>query len=146
MFREQCEKEIVDLHRFFETWFKASVEKDKKVFERLSSTLHDKFTLVFPNGQHLGRQAVIDRVFEAHGLESSNPRYFRIWIDKVQCHFEADDRCLMTSEEWHEDNGSISARISSAWFLQKEGLPNNAQWLHLHETWIPGKETHVKGL
>lgn len=146
MFREQCEKEIVDLHRFFESWFKSSVEKNQDVFQRLGLVLHEDFSLVFPNGELIDRQGVLDRVFRAHGLESANPRYFRIWIDKIQCRYESQDRCLMTFEEWHEDNGSISARISSAWFQSLKEMPNEVQWLHLHETWLPGRETHVKGI
>jgi hypothetical protein len=141
---DACEKEIIGLHRFFESWFTAAVEKNEEIFKRVTNVLHGEFALIFPTGELLERENVKKRVYQAHGLESSNPRYFRIWIDKVRCRFEWDDRCLMTFEEWHEDNGSISARLSSAWFRVESTMPNGVQWLHLHETWLPGKETHVR--
>lgn len=141
---EQCRKEIIELHQFFEDWFTGRLEKSKEAFTRFSDILSPGFAMVFPDGILDRRERVIERVFEAHGIHANNPRYFRIWTDRIEARVESPELCLMSYEEWHEDNGQISARLSCAAFAPRAETPHGIEWGYVHETWLPGRDTHVR--
>ena len=90
------------------------------------------------------RDEVLASVWDQHGRSSENPRYFRIWVDEVRVRRAEPGAILVSYREWHEDQGTISARRSTAMLRSRSGGPNGLEWLHTHETWLPGDETHVR--
>ena len=129
-----CEKEANDLHDFFVEWMGAKVDRSDKVFERFSATVGDSFTLIGPDGDTSERKALEP---ELEGTYGARPE-FKIWIKNCQCKFVADNLCLITYEEWQDIAGVGTSRLSTALFGRRKGAPNGVEWLHVHETWLPG--------
>ena len=129
-----CEKEVNDLHDFFVEWMGAKVERNDNVFARFSATVGDGFTLIGPDGDMAEREALEPELEATYGARPD----FKIWIKNCQCKYVSDNQCLITYEEWQDIAGVGSSRLSSALFGLREGAPNGVEWLHVHETWLPG--------
>jgi hypothetical protein len=129
-----CENEVNDLHDFFVNWMGASVDREDVIFERFTGTLSDGFTLISPSGEITERDALVP---ELEASYASRPE-FKIWIKNCQCKFVSDNHCLITYEEWQDIGGAGSSRLSTALFARRDNTPNGVEWLHVHETWLPG--------
>ena len=77
---------------------------------------------------------MIDRLKAAH---NSSPHPMRIWVDNLDVQSLGDDHFLVIYEEWQDDGEEKKGRVSSGILRRKEGLPNNLEWLRVHETWLP---------
>ncbi|MBT3788936.1 MAG: hypothetical protein HN725_16905 [Alphaproteobacteria bacterium] len=131
-----CETEVNDLHNFFVDWMGAKVERDEKTFRQFTDTLSGNFTLVSPDGTIMEQDALVPGLEASYG---SRP-VFKIWIKDCKCRSVSDDQCLITYEEWQDIGGVGSSRISTALFARRADTPNGVEWLHVHETWLPGNE------
>ena len=128
--REACEREIRELHHFFEQWFRGDVQEDDTVFARLADVLAPSFQLISPRG------AILEGVRGAHGKRGAD---FRIRIEAVDVRVHAEPLCLVTYEEHQKTPEGWTGRLSSALFQQAPDSPCGVQWLHLQETWLPGE-------
>jgi hypothetical protein len=133
------EKEILELHQFFEAWFKANLDKNEENFGRFSDVLSERFAMVTPSGELLDREDILDNVMRGFGTHKDADSPFRIWIKNVNLILQTDDIAIATYEEWQEAKTQVTARISTAFFQRVEGKPNNMVWLRVHETWMKGK-------
>ncbi|MBN4055060.1 hypothetical protein JYT15_00975 [Acidimicrobium ferrooxidans] len=125
--------EILELHQFFVHWFTGELSDSDADFARIERALAEQFHIISPRGVTDAKPELLRGLRGAHG---KNPQ-FRIWIENCQARFVSETLCLMTYEEWQESAGETSARLSSALFAAAPGCPNELQWLHLHETWLP---------
>lgn len=132
--RGDCEREIRELHRFFERWFRGEVQRDDTVFARLVDALAPSFQLISPRGVRDDRDAVLEGVRGAHGKRDAD---FRIRIENVDVRIDAAPLCLVTYEEHQHTEDGWTRRLSSALFQQVPDSPCGVQWLHVHETWLP---------
>ena len=132
---EACQREIVELHRFFLGWFTGKLDPTDRAFERLERALADDFEIVSPDGRRRPRHELVNVIRAAHGSRPANA--FRIWIQDVRV--RPLGPCLQTAtyEEWQELDGRRQARVSSAVFRGAPGTPNGLAWVHLHEVWMP---------
>jgi len=137
---QRCYKEIVELHRFFEKWFKGDIAGDE-AFCRLKNVLAPGFELVSPRAERAGRDEVLSAIHANHGALAKDVPPFRIRIKKFQSRFQQGYLCLVTYEEWQFRGGVEQGRISSALFRNNPKTPNAVEWLHLHEVGIPSKST-----
>lgn len=129
---ERCEREIRDLHRFFEDWFTGRLPDDEPTFQRLDAALADEFRIIPPDGQPMDKSQLVERLRSAHGAHPDAG--FVIEIRNVQSRYREPPLYLVTYEEWQRhNNDSWNGRLSSAWFREAEDAPNGLQWLHLHE-------------
>lgn len=144
MSEDAIEREVQGLHKFFEDWFTGRAAKTDEAYSRFRAVLAPDFFIIFPDGRMLERDEVLASVWDQHGRSSENPRYFRIWVDEVRVRRAEPGAILVSYREWHEDQGTISARRSTAMLRSRSGGPNGLEWLHTHETWLPGDETHVR--
>lgn len=127
---EQCEDEVLELHRFFERWFSGSADKDE--IGRLSGVLSERFLMVSPEGETLDRRGLVARLFERHGADR-----VRISIRDLRERFRTGGHCMITYEEWQQDgDGPARGRLSSALFRERSDAPQGVEWVHLHETWL----------
>ncbi|NHJ49103.1 MAG: hypothetical protein FK733_15050 [Asgard group archaeon] len=137
---EDCQKEVIDLHDFFEQWFKADIENSDEVYSRLEKVLNEKFMLIMPSGEYTFRKELLEQLRSGHGSRSDSQESYRLWIENINLRYTLDDLCLVTYEEWAEINGKLNARLSSALFRKKEGTKFGVEWLHVHETLIPAQK------
>lgn len=132
----RCREEVVDLHRFFEGWFRGAVESTDENFSQLERSLGAQFTLISPDGRTSERASLVAGLRSAHGSHQSDDSDFRIWIENVTVRPLSAELILVTYEEWQEIEGSTTARLSTAVLQSRTGRTGQFEWLHVHETWL----------
>lgn len=131
-----CFKEVSELHGFFVAWMTAAVPRTEPVFSRVSTVLADDFLIVNPRGILTEQALLVVELEAAHGGRPG----FEIWIEDYQFRRAAGALSLVTYQEWQRLSGATTARLSTALFRRRPGLPNGVEWLHVHETWLPDRE------
>lgn len=135
--KEQCEKEVIELHKFFEQWFKSEIENNDELFSRLEAALSEEFMLISPTGQVSTREQIIVQIKNGYGSRKTDEIPYRLWVQNIECRLLEGNLCLVMYEEWGEVAGKINARLSSALFRKKETAVNGVEWIHVHEVSIP---------
>lgn len=130
-----CEQEIIGLHRFFEAWFLGGFSDRERGFQRFAGVMDPGFVIVSPRGTATALPALSEGLRGAFGswTEGSSIEVAEI----TGRHVHADLVALTYVERQHV-RGKDTARLSSVLMRQHEATPNGVQWLHLHETWMPG--------
>lgn len=130
-----CEKEIVELHRFFMDWFCGAVTDSDAVWSRVTDVLAPEFVMIAPEGRAFLREELLASVRARYGSHAPE-RDFEIWIRNLDCRHVAEHVVLTTYEEWQRRAGETSGRLSTAVFERVPDTPNGVRWLHVHETWL----------
>ena len=132
---DDVEREIVELHAFFEAWFRGELPATATALERFEGVLAADFSIIGPAGLELDRAGVLELVRGAHGSRSDSD--FAIWIDNVRLRDRDERSCLVTYEEWQQLEEGPRGRVSTALLEVGEGPPNGLLWKHVQETWLP---------
>jgi hypothetical protein len=127
------QSEIVELHNFFIAWLGGELPKTSEIFARFSAATAPGFALISPSGQLTERDALVQGLYEGH---ASRPK-LQIWIERPALRVREGALSLVTYEEWQREAGRVTARQSSALFIEAPEAPNGLAWLHVHETWLP---------
>jgi len=130
--RERCEREVRELHVFFERWFRG--ELPDEAFVRVAGALAEDFELISPRGARDDRDSILGAIRGARGGRS---RAFSIAVEAFEVRWQSGDACLVTYEEHQRDDDAVTARLSSALFRRANDAPAGVRWVHLHETWLP---------
>ncbi len=133
-----CRTEITELHHFFVEWMTGALPRTAEAFARAADVLADDMTMINPEGEVMACAALLGAIETAHGAFTPPEQTFRIWIKNYDCRFVSGDLCLATYEEWQDRTGEVKGRLSTVLFRRRDGLPNGVEWLHVHETWLPG--------
>ena len=133
---ERCRREVIELHRFFQDWFRGDLEPTDEAFARFESVIAEGFVIIGPSGRITERPALVDGLRRGHGGWRGDEGS-RIWIEDVRLHRVEGEVAVLTYEEWQKVRGEVRGRLSSVLFRAREGTPNGVEWLHVHETWLP---------
>ncbi|HKL17339.1 MAG TPA: hypothetical protein VJ905_00150 [Halalkalibaculum sp.] len=135
---ENCEREIIELHQFFEAWFNAKLSDNDESFSRMSEVLSPEFIMITPAGRKIERSSLLSNLRSMNGLYLKEDKPSAIWIRNITIEWSTDTYCLANYEEWQgsNDRAKGKGRISSALFEKNDAAPNRVRWIHLHETWI----------
>ncbi|MEM7332724.1 MAG: hypothetical protein AAF490_11580 [Chloroflexota bacterium] len=125
-------QEVVDLHQFFQEWFRADLPQTKTAFSRFAQVMHPTFHIVPPSGSLIPREKIVTGLYEGHGQSP----HIKIWIEDAQLQYEGEQFLIVTYHEKQENNGEVTDRLSTAVFQPNPDLPNQLSWLHVHETWV----------
>jgi hypothetical protein len=134
---KQCEKEVIDLHKFFEQWFNSEVENTDEIYARVEDVLCKEFLLISPSGKVTSRDEIVAQIKSGYGSRKEDDISYRLWVQNIECRLIENDLCLVMYEEWGEISGKQNARISSALFRKNNQTINGVEWVHVHETSIP---------
>ena len=132
----RCEKEVIELHRFFEDWFMGRLDDSEQEFSRFENVMAEDFTMIPPEGAVTQRADLLAALRKAHGAHVGEGS-ISIRVVNIQPRQLSDDHWLVTYEEWQTEGRVERGRISSALFGRRSGTPNDVEWLHVHETWLP---------
>ncbi|MEE9263277.1 MAG: hypothetical protein V3V11_02370 [Vicinamibacteria bacterium] len=132
---EKCRTEIVELHRFFEDWFRARLPQTEANFKRVSEVLEERFEIISPRGDLMTREKLLAVLWEFYG--GYRDQQYRIWTEGHRSRSLAEGQLLVTYQEWEEIEGEKKGRLTSAIFRKEEQAANGVKWLHVHEVWIP---------
>jgi len=133
-----CRDEVLDLHRFLVGWLTGALPPSDAVFARFYDVMAPDFVIINPRGVVSARDALCAELRAAHGVHGGPRKAFSIRIDDALSRPISDSHAIVTYQEWQELGGQTSARISTALFRAKNATPNGVEWMHLHETWLPG--------
>lgn len=125
-------QEVIDLHQFFEDWFRGKLPNTDEAFARCSGSLSAEFSIVSPDGIITPADKLLIGIRAMHGKVSD----FKLWVENLQSRPLGGGIQLVTYEEWQTRGEETTARVSSALFRPNSTVPNSAEWLHVHETWI----------
>lgn len=126
------QKEIVELHEFFQGWLGGGLAPTDEEFHRLEKVLAEGFTLITPDGRRLERDELLQGLRGSAGARAG----LRIWVEKPHLHHEGKALLIASYQEWQMEKGSPRARVSTVIFRPRKALPNGVEWLHVHETWL----------
>jgi len=126
------QKEIEDLHVFFENWLAGKAAKTEEVYSRFSDSVDDSFNLISPNGVSMSRKELLPSLYQSHGKRKD----VQIWTKKKKLLAQNGDILVVSYEEWQKENNEDRGIVSSAVFIIDPEKPNGVRWLHVHETWI----------
>jgi hypothetical protein len=133
----RCEKEVVELHQFFEEWFNGVLPPTDEAFRRFEVVMAERFMIISPEGVTTERQELAERLRQAHGIWRRTGRPGRIWIENLRVRHRVGQQAMVLYEEWQEIDGETRGRLSTAVLQQRTATPNGVEWLHLHEVWLP---------
>ncbi len=134
--KEACHREIIELHQFFEDWFKGTLAQTEANFDRFAHVMGEGFVIISPDGRVTEREPLLTGLWQSHGIWQEKGDG-RIWIQNIHLRQQTQNLALATYEEWQAVSGEQTARLSSVLFARQPDLPNGVAWLHVHETWLP---------
>lgn len=128
----RVEREICELHAFFQVWFRGGPEDDDG-FARFADALAESFVIIAPSGEAFSRTMTLEMVRAGRAGDPD----CRIWIQHVEIRHAGEETVLATYQEWQERGGVTRGRLSSVLFRVDSNAANGLRWLHVHETWLP---------
>ena len=133
-----CHAEVEQLHTFLEGWLGGTLPATADAFRRFRDVMAAEFEIISPDGKATGRVALIAGLEASHGAHKERTSPFRIRITAYAGRSLTPDLHLATYQEWQMIDGRNRGRLSSVLFRRRAGTPNGVEWVHLHETWLPG--------
>lgn len=143
------QEEIDRLHHFFVQWFTGSMEDTAENLRLADEAMDPSFHLINPQGNITNKVALM-KAFQDGAYGCRKGQVFEITCRNVQVLQRKQDEgtkintYLCCYEEWQTIGKIETARIVSAWFREEEDDSSSSSsskliWLHVHETWLPGK-------
>lgn len=129
------EDEIEALHQFFVEWYTG--DADENDFAKVEEALAPSFEIVSPDGTVHDVDAITAAIREAFGTHE--PGSFDIEIRNVEIVEQFDEVTAVRYEEWQEDAGETTGRLSTALFGPARDSTSEQQqyeWRYLQETWL----------
>jgi len=130
---DAAEREIRELHAFFQAWFRADLPRTDAAFDRFRDALAPGFEIVTPDGTTHDREAILALVWDGHAADAEA----RVWIENPALHFNEGAVLVASYDELQQVSGGSSARRSTVVFRADEAAPNGLRWLRVHETALP---------
>lgn len=149
---ERCAKEVIDLHQYFQDWFRGDIPNSPENQQRFSNSFDRQCELVTPNGQIDGFTDINQRFLAAYKKFPDA----KIWTSGFVPILVSDDRVLVKYKEWRQIDGVTNLRVTTCLFTRDDGLkegasegvseglahsaPNGVKWFYIHETWLSSLE------
>lgn len=132
----RVEREVRELHRFFEQWFRAELPDTAEAYGRFADAMDESFVIVTPGGASLERAELLAGLRSAHGSHGESTGRYDIRVENVSAREVGEGTWLVRYEEWQEEGDEVKGRQSSAVLVEDSGAPGGFRWLHVHETWL----------
>ena len=128
----QIQKEIVQIHQYFENWYNGSCSKDDAEFDlNVSNRFCDNFKIVMPDGTLYQKNEILSVIKDGFGTS----RDFKIEIKMISAEAIEKDIFLALYEEWHTEPGSNKeGRIAAVILKKNDQCLLGFEWVHCHES------------
>lgn len=137
---DECERESVELHNFLRDWLIGALPRTETGFARFKNVMANDLLVISPLGTMTSCAPLLEEFEGIHGQLLAKSDAFEIWIENFRLLRQLGDTALCSYEEWHRLEGETSARLTTVLYGPKADAPNGVEWLHVHETWLPGQE------
>lgn len=130
--KQSLEKEIKDIHHFFQSWYNGKLKKtDFHTF--LDKRLSEHFSIIFPSARQQSKSDFLDMVFKDYADDES----FKIEIHNVVIRPVSDAIFLANYEEWQYTDDAPIPQLKIKTTAMIKALSETFEWLAIHETKIP---------
>jgi len=133
--KEQCQKEIEELHQFFEQWYNGVIPSSTDHLSRFENALSYNFNLITPEGKLFTKETILNLVKRAYGTRQDQLLF--IWTKNFRFKELTPNYLIVMYEEWQKIADNDIGRLSTAIFRKNNLLDSGVEWLHVHETWLP---------
>ena len=145
-----CKLEVLRLQKFLLDWRTGEIPKSENNFKLLSSALSTDFQIISATGEIIGREDLMKSIVKSYNTCEKG----RISIDIRNSRLiRSGKTCFMTYEEWQKIDSTTATAIPTATattttttartatvIFRKLTKGSGLEWMHVQETWIPGKE------
>ena len=128
------EREIRDLHTFFEAWYRGAIDDTDVSFARLESVLAPEFTLITSDGFTASREQLLPLMRAEYAAKPE----IEISIKNVQLKLASGEILLATYEEHGVTANGPRATLITVVLRRNPNTPNGLEWVHIHEVRLPG--------
>jgi len=138
---ETCAREVRELHRFFEDWFRGRLPATDTAFARFERVMAPGFEIVNPAGETTGRERLLSGLLSAHGRwrDESGAAAGTVRVAAVRVRPIGEGLFVVAYEEWQTEGGRERGRRSTAVLRRTDRpTPLGLEWLVVHETWLDG--------
>ncbi|MGB7337286.1 MAG: hypothetical protein WBC91_00225 [Phototrophicaceae bacterium] len=122
------EKEIKDLHQFFEDYFVGRIPAS--AVTRFETSVAEGFHLVEASGKIINREEIIAMMHGGYRHRDN----CKIWIENTQLRQQHGDLLIVSYEEWQTIDAITTSRTSTVVFRDDDTQPNGLIWLYVHES------------
>ena len=127
------EKEIRELHAFFKTWYRGTVDNSDISFSRVEDVLAPAFTLITAEGYVVAR----DQLLGLLRAEYATKPDIEMWIENIQLRFATGDIVLVNYEEHGTTMNRKQSTLITAVLRKDPKQQNGLEWIHIHEVRLP---------
>ncbi len=133
-------KEVVELHRFIEEWSNGVLPDDEASYARFSNALAQDFVIISPDGTSQDHDSIVEGFRTSHGRwrSADGTPSGVLRIEEIEVVAVSPPLALVSYQEWQELPAGTVARLSSVLFRESDAAPGGVEWVHLHESWLPG--------
>ena len=131
--RAPTEREIHDLHTFFEAWYRGTIEDTDGSFGRLENVLAPEFTLITSDGYVVPREQLLPLMRAEYATKPE----IEMWVEAVQLRLASGEIVLATYEEHGRTTNGTRSTLITALLRRNPETPNGVEWVHIHEVRLP---------
>jgi hypothetical protein len=131
--QKSYEKEIHELHAFFEAWYQGTIDSSDRSFSRLEDVLAPEFTLITSDGYTIKREQLLALLRTEYAAKPD----IEIWVENSQLRLTAGDIVLVNYEEHGTTKEGKRSNLITAVLRKNPKQPNGVEWIHIHEVRLP---------
>ena len=131
------EKEIHELHDFFQAWFRGDLPDTDEAFARFAAVMAESMVHINPGGTVAERPALVEAIRKGYGGWQGRGEGWKIEIRDVQLRQDLGNALVVTYQEWQFLGEQTRARLTTVVLGKRQDTPNGLEWLHVHEVWMP---------
>lgn len=124
--------EIIEIHEFFQQWFRGEIAATPETFARLTDVLHPDFIHISDDGHLMERVPLVEAMHKGHGQLPG----ISLWVEKLRLCYELGDSVVVAYEEWKQNGEDKVGMMSTAILRRQANRPHGIEWLYLHDTSI----------
>jgi hypothetical protein len=134
---EIIEKEITELHQFFESWYRGNIDNTEPSISRLADVLAVEFALITADGHVVERKQLL----ELMRAEFATKPQIKIWVENYQLRFSDQNVFIAIYEEHGIEKNQERVNLITAVLRENQQQVNGLEWLHISEVHLPSPET-----
>ena len=127
------ENEVRELHLFFRSWYRGTVDDSDGSFSRVEKVLAPEFTLITSDGYVVAR----DQLLGLLRAEYATKPDIEMWVENIQLRLATDDIVLVNYEEHGTTMDRKQSTLITAVLRKKPNHQNGLEWVHIHEVHLP---------
>ncbi|MBN2391581.1 MAG: DUF4440 domain-containing protein [Anaerolineae bacterium] len=128
------EKEIRELHAFFRTWYRGTVNDSDESFSRIEDVLASEFTLITADGYVVARDQLLGLLRSEYATKNPD---IEMWVENIQLRLATDDIVLVSYEEHGITTNGKKSTLITALLRKNPKRQNGLEWIHIHEVRLP---------